>query len=292
VCAGRHDEKFARLGVVEFAPWDVAEAALLRGRQFYRGEANKPTRTHANLLDRLEQRTPIREKVNVANVINMSMDMRDILNVLFEADRSEILRQRAALDQQIQQAREAVHTERTRENIQAFHRAVAALERFDETNPLAAAPPQPSALAAPENDYRGQHTAPMSTDGSPLWNVCLNGTYPEDFYSWRMSQYLNDPDERAVTGLISTVHERPNYPVVIYRAIPEDAPRKINVGDWVTTSRRYALMHGRSHLQGAFVVTRKSVYARDIFTDGNSLLEWGYDPQPRVPRKPKPPAAE
>jgi hypothetical protein len=38
--------------------------------------------------------------------------------------------------------------------------------------------------------------------------------------------------------------------------------------------------HGHSALNGKFKIISKTVYARDLYTEGNSLEEWGYVPQP------------
>jgi hypothetical protein len=64
------------------------------------------------------------------------------------------------------------------------------------------------------------------------------------------------------------------------RPWPDQPVKAINSGDWVTPFRRYAEEHGRSALQGDYRIVKKQVYARDIFTAGDSWLEWGYDPQP------------
>jgi hypothetical protein len=53
----------------------------------------------------------------------------------------------------------------------------------------------------------------------------------------------------------------------------------INRGDWVTISRAYAKDHGESALNGKYKLISKTVLARDIYTAGDSFLEWGYDPQ-------------
>jgi len=55
-------------------------------------------------------------------------------------------------------------------------------------------------------------------------------------------------------------------------------PIGINSGDWVTISLAYARDHGRSHLKNKFKVVTKTVPARTLFTDGNDVNEWGYDP--------------
>lgn len=59
---------------------------------------------------------------------------------------------------------------------------------------------------------------------------------------------------------------------------PSRALSSIQPGDWVTITRGYAIMHGKGNLRGRYRVLSKTVKASDIFTDGNSLQEWGYDP--------------
>ncbi len=34
------------------------------------------------------------------------------------------------------------------------------------------------------------------------------------------------------------------------------------------------------NLNGKFKIIKQKVHARDLFTAGDSVLEWGYDPQP------------
>ena len=52
----------------------------------------------------------------------------------------------------------------------------------------------------------------------------------------------------------------------------------INSGDWVTINRRYAVQHGKSNLNGKYKILTKTVPAKHLYTDGNSIHEWGYDP--------------
>jgi len=58
---------------------------------------------------------------------------------------------------------------------------------------------------------------------------------------------------------------------------PEDRT-KINVGDWVTINFQYAKNHGQSNLGNKFRILQKTVHAKDLYTDGNSIHEWGYFP--------------
>lgn len=63
---------------------------------------------------------------------------------------------------------------------------------------------------------------------------------------------------------------------------PEEEKRitpKINVGDWVTINRDYAKEHGQSALQGNYKIISKKVKASEIYTNGDSIHEWGYDPK-------------
>jgi len=58
---------------------------------------------------------------------------------------------------------------------------------------------------------------------------------------------------------------------------PDDM--KITPGDWVTPIREYAVMHGDGALRGEYQIIKKRVKAKDIYTAGDSWLEWGYDPE-------------
>ena len=52
----------------------------------------------------------------------------------------------------------------------------------------------------------------------------------------------------------------------------------INDGDWVAVSKRYAVEHGKAHLNNEYSIVSKKVRAKDIFCVGD-LSEWGYDPE-------------
>lgn len=51
----------------------------------------------------------------------------------------------------------------------------------------------------------------------------------------------------------------------------------INSGDWVTLNRNYAIEHGKSSLRGKYKIVSKSVAAKTLYTDANSVHEFGYD---------------
>ena len=62
---------------------------------------------------------------------------------------------------------------------------------------------------------------------------------------------------------------------------------KINAGDWVTPSRSYAKEHGEGNLNNKFKIISKTVPAKHLHTDGNSIHEWGYHPKPDMMKESK-----
>jgi hypothetical protein len=64
------------------------------------------------------------------------------------------------------------------------------------------------------------------------------------------------------------------------KSLPEETAvvkPQINNGDWVTISKQYAVEHGESALNGNYKIVTKTVPVKHLFTDGNSIQEWGYD---------------
>lgn len=57
----------------------------------------------------------------------------------------------------------------------------------------------------------------------------------------------------------------------------KEKPIKINNGDWVTISKLYAKQHGESVLNNNYKIVKKTVKASQLYTDGNSIFEWGYN---------------
>lgn len=133
-----------------------------------------------------------------------------------------------------------------------------------------------------EADYRGAHEAPTHENGDPFHDVTRT-IYPDDFYSpeGRRIYGTRDPipDKESYNAIVSA-HNKPESSITIYRAIPASVPepaQRINPGDWVTPSKSYANEHGARFDDGAKILT-KTVPAKHLYTDGNSIHEWGYDP--------------
>jgi hypothetical protein len=128
------------------------------------------------------------------------------------------------------------------------------------------------------DDYRMRHQAPTRADefGSPATNIgdeMMPGFYDKpQLYGSAYEQ--SDKESRSV---LMSIRDKPNAPVTIYRAVPENVD-KINPGDWVTLSPTYAKEHLRSNLSSGGKVLSQVIPAKDLWFDGNSINEFGYDP--------------
>lgn len=147
------------------------------------------------------------------------------------------------------------------------------------------------AKAEPEQEEGWGPHRPAGPDyGSPLWAVDA-GIYPSDIYTdFRAVDYYGsgDPDgyrrDSSMVDRIRRMQGRPTREVKIYRAIPKDAKSQWREGDWVTMERSYAVEHGRSALNGDYKIISKTVPAYTLWTEGNSLQEWGYHPEASEPK--------
>jgi hypothetical protein len=140
-----------------------------------------------------------------------------------------------------------------------------------------------------ESDYEMSHRPSLGSgtegdmDGASLDNVS-NGIYPDDVYSPRGVQIYGtgykELDKQA-HALIMEYRGKPEKSITIYRAIPKDASTsKIGGGEWVTPIKQYAVQHGQSNLNDDYQILTREVKAKEIFTSGDSWLEWGYAPTP------------
>jgi len=131
-----------------------------------------------------------------------------------------------------------------------------------------------------EQDYRIQHRAPTSESGAPLHSLTDNGYYPDDVYSRNGPRFYGTGDaskDAKAFRIVNAYKGEPDAPVTIYRAVPSDVDAGINPGDWVTIVREYAEDHGNSVFDGDYKIITKQVKASQIFTNGDSIQEWGYD---------------
>ena len=129
-------------------------------------------------------------------------------------------------------------------------------------------------------DYKGQHSAPMSGDNAPLHD--LSQVYPDDIYSSKGLQYYGTGDnaiDSESMDIINSLKGKPDQTVTMYRSVPSDAGDvDINAGDWVSLSESYVKQHGESALNGDYKIISKEVPANQLFTNGDSINEFGFDP--------------
>jgi hypothetical protein len=144
----------------------------------------------------------------------------------------------------------------------------------------------------PATDYRGSHTAPGPHFGAPLHDVSSGGMYPSDFYGPNGRQYYGNEGwdfDASTYNKILNAKNKPDAIVNIFRAIPRsvhdeamktEAPlqQMIRPGDWVTLSKEYAKSHGESALNNDYKVVWKRVPAKEVWTNADSIHEWGYHP--------------
>jgi hypothetical protein len=131
-------------------------------------------------------------------------------------------------------------------------------------------------------DYSGEHKAPQRDYGAPLDN--LKGVYPDDVYGPNAAQYYGhssgDATDKAAARIIQATKGKPDAPVKVFRAIPKSIQsNEINPGDWITTIKSYAVDHGEGPLGGDYKILEKTVPAGDLYTNGDSIFEFGYDPK-------------
>lgn len=128
-------------------------------------------------------------------------------------------------------------------------------------------------------EYRGYHKAPNKDHGAPLHD--LTQIYPQDIYSNKAVAYYGDnggyADKESVR-IIQTARGQPDKLIKIYRAVPKNLENvDINDGDWVTINKKYAEIHGERSFDNEYKIISKEVPAKHLYTDANSIHEFGYD---------------
>jgi hypothetical protein len=68
----------------------------------------------------------------------------------------------------------------------------------------------------------------------------------------------------------------PDSEITIYRAVPQDV-KEINPGDWVTTTKEYAVDHIGT--DDGYTVISKKVKAGELANNGDSIHEFGFSPK-------------
>ncbi len=128
-------------------------------------------------------------------------------------------------------------------------------------------------------EYHMQHKAPGKEGNAPLHD--LTKVYPSDIYETLKDYADGNAGDLESMAIIRKAKGNPGLKVTIYRAVPKGLSNaKINSGDWVSVSPTYAKTHSYD-LEGPGKdgkVIKKVVTAAELWTDGNSFNEWGYNP--------------
>jgi hypothetical protein len=132
-------------------------------------------------------------------------------------------------------------------------------------------------LLEPEAAYRGSHTAPNAEKyGATLDS--LEGIMPADVYSSRGKRLYglgnSDVDAEWFAAAFKA-KGKPDAEVTVYRAVPKGV-KDINSGDWVTTSKTYADMHGGNTIGDEYEILSKKVKAKTLSSEGYPY-EFGYN---------------
>ncbi len=131
-----------------------------------------------------------------------------------------------------------------------------------------------------EESYKMEHTAPVNDEVNSRADD-VSQSFSDDIYSKDAQRLHGHGNPQMDEESILAIHKakgNPESEITIYRAIPKSAKDGINPKDWVTISKEYAKSHGESVLKGDYKIVSKKVQAKDLWTDGNSIHEWGYDP--------------
>lgn len=130
-----------------------------------------------------------------------------------------------------------------------------------------------------DESYKMWHKAPTNNGFNKSIDD-LTDLYPDDLYSSNGARYygMGEPRDYEAINKLRKVKGKPDAKVWVYRAVPKDVKEsEIRNGDWITLTRDYAMEHGKSNIDGPFRIISQLVNAKHVFTDANSIQEYGYD---------------
>ncbi|MDY4592966.1 MAG: hypothetical protein SO434_06170, partial [Eubacteriales bacterium] len=128
-------------------------------------------------------------------------------------------------------------------------------------------------------DYRMDHRAP-SKDGYCSSLDDVTSKFGEDIYGKNAVKYFGTYEGFDYESIrhIQESKGKPNAYITVYRAVPKSIKGdQINNGDWITLTRQYAENHGKNNIIGNYRIISKRVKIGDIYTNGDSIHEFGYD---------------
>ncbi len=130
-------------------------------------------------------------------------------------------------------------------------------------------------------DHRMQHQAPNREDFN-LAMIRETGLVPEDYWShpeWYLSSKEEQESFRVVLSALRQDEAKKDglTTITVYRAVPKGVKEgSFRNGDWVTPSRAYAGLEG-ANIPGGYRIIQGEVPLENLWWDGNSIAEIGYD---------------
>lgn len=134
-------------------------------------------------------------------------------------------------------------------------------------------------------DYFMDHRPASPEYGGPLHD--LTQVYPDDIYGPNGRRYYGTGmgDDTKEWQVVQRAKGKPDAPVRIYRSIPASVranQQKIFKGDWVALNINYVIEHAEGGFGDdgdEYLVLSALVPASTLWTEGNSIQEWGYWPK-------------
>ena len=136
--------------------------------------------------------------------------------------------------------------------------------------------------------WKMQHTAPNSKDDVSLVALKESGLVPSDYWE-HPEWYTYGAEERESFWKVrDAIARQEKYTaagkdrdarIYVYRAVDKTKNAREDFfrnGDWVTPSYEYAVNEGQMNPNG-YRIIKASVPIKDLYWDGNSIAELGYD---------------
>lgn len=133
-----------------------------------------------------------------------------------------------------------------------------------------------------DDSWKMDHKAPNSQDGYSNSMDNIDKSYGSDgsIYSQQAVYYYGEGreyDNKAIS-IIKSAKNNPEKMIKIYRAVPNSIKdTRVRNGDWVAIVKEYAIEHGGRVLDDDFRIIENTVPAKHLFSNGDSINEWGYD---------------
>lgn len=121
------------------------------------------------------------------------------------------------------------------------------------------------------------HRPPGADYGAPMHDVeSMFPGYHQMPHVYKTYQPGNV--DRQAHAALTSARGRPDADITVYRAMPSNG-QSIHPGDWVTPSREYAEVHKESNGKPDWQIAQRTVKAKHLFSEGNSIAEWGWHPE-------------